>query len=70
MFGPLSRYLYLNVLRRTVVRETMELSDDIGDSATELEVLFGMFHDKVLSFVKENGHREPRTALEYWKHMN
>ena len=37
---------------------------------SQLEVLYGMFHDKMLNTLKVSGRREPNAALEYWRDPN
>lgn len=67
---PLSRAAYIQVLRRAVVREVVELDNSMSSISSQLEVIYGMLHDHMLTSLQKNGRREPNMALQYWKDLN
>lgn len=67
---PLSREQYIHVVQRAVVREAVELDDNLKAMGENLNILFGMLHDHMRSTLKKVGRKHPSEALTFWRKMN
>ena len=67
---PLSRDAYIQILRKSVVREVIELNDSMGIMKSQLQFNYGILHDSMLNTLRGTGRREPNAAIEHWRYIN
>ena len=66
----LTREAYYIVLYAAIAREVLELKSTDVSTEELLQVLFGLFHQKMRTDLKQCGRRQPQYALEYWRSAN